>query len=292
MSITPPEPTTGPTGSTNPTIMSDGAKPQPKKKGFLSFLCCGVPDSPTTLDPGESTTILANKITKVPSGRPTTASRPDPAVVNQQNITQKQPETEKEALLQESQPKPEPIQERKEVVNPEPVNPEAVKPLSAPNGELSHPVGDARDQQLPDLPREEIDAPGPSNPAVVVQTSSKSESADTEEVPEAPKDAEGDVNMDNSEAVPEETEEAPVARREETVNKQVLPPPPPVPQQPPNSNEGAIAPPEPAEQKQQWLLPPITPRFQGKKCLVLDLDETLVHSSFKVCSCNSPNTIR
>lgn len=34
--------------------------------------------------------------------------------------------------------------------------------------------------------------------------------------------------------------------------------------------------------KQQWLLPPITPRFQGKKCLVLDLDETLVHSSFKV----------
>jgi RNA polymerase II subunit A small phosphatase-like protein len=32
------------------------------------------------------------------------------------------------------------------------------------------------------------------------------------------------------------------------------------------------------------LLPPIAPRFQGKKCLVLDLDETLVHSSFKVHS--------
>jgi RNA polymerase II subunit A small phosphatase-like protein len=44
-----------------------------------------------------------------------------------------------------------------------------------------------------------------------------------------------------------------------------------------------VAAPEPAEQKQQWLLPPIAPRFQGKKCLVLDLDETLVHSSFKVC---------
>lgn len=35
---------------------------------------------------------------------------------------------------------------------------------------------------------------------------------------------------------------------------------------------------------QQWLLPPIAPRFEGKKCLVLDLDETLVHSSFKVLS--------
>lgn len=35
-------------------------------------------------------------------------------------------------------------------------------------------------------------------------------------------------------------------------------------------------------EKQQYLLPPLQPRFKGKKCLVLDLDETLVHSSFKV----------
>ena len=37
----------------------------------------------------------------------------------------------------------------------------------------------------------------------------------------------------------------------------------------------------PSEQ-QKWLLPPIRAEFKGKKCLVLDLDETLVHSSFKV----------
>lgn len=30
------------------------------------------------------------------------------------------------------------------------------------------------------------------------------------------------------------------------------------------------------------LLPPIAPKHAGRKCLVLDLDETLVHSSFKV----------
>jgi RNA polymerase II subunit A small phosphatase-like protein len=30
------------------------------------------------------------------------------------------------------------------------------------------------------------------------------------------------------------------------------------------------------------LLPPIAPIHAGRKCLVLDLDETLVHSSFKV----------
>ena len=38
----------------------------------------------------------------------------------------------------------------------------------------------------------------------------------------------------------------------------------------------------PLNEKQTWLLPPIRPEFNGKKCLVLDLDETLVHSSFKV----------
>ncbi|PWW76433.1 NIF-domain-containing protein [Tuber magnatum] len=38
----------------------------------------------------------------------------------------------------------------------------------------------------------------------------------------------------------------------------------------------------PSLDAQPWLLPPLAPRFEGKKCLVLDLDETLVHSSFKV----------
>ncbi|KAL0089538.1 NLI interacting factor [Phycomyces blakesleeanus] len=31
-----------------------------------------------------------------------------------------------------------------------------------------------------------------------------------------------------------------------------------------------------------WLLDPIAPKDKGRKCLVLDLDETLVHSAFKV----------
>ncbi|KAK6340324.1 hypothetical protein TWF730_002087 [Orbilia blumenaviensis] len=35
------------------------------------------------------------------------------------------------------------------------------------------------------------------------------------------------------------------------------------------------------DQKSKWLLPPIAPEHTGKKCLVLDLDETLVHSSFR-----------
>ena len=71
---------------------------------------------------------------------------------------------------------------------------------------------------------------------------------------------------------------------------QSLPPPPPlVPQSDQiasnsgtnrNSTNSASV----GTEKQTWLLPPIRPEFQGKKCLVLDLDETLVHSSFKVGS--------
>lgn len=48
------------------------------------------------------------------------------------------------------------------------------------------------------------------------------------------------------------------------------PPPPPAPEIPSDAGE------------QQWLLPPPLPHMQNRKCLVLDLDETLVHSSFKV----------
>jgi RNA polymerase II subunit A small phosphatase-like protein len=237
----------------------------------------------------------ANKPTKIPSGRPTTASRPDTVVVNQQNNNLTQPETEKEPIAQQSQPNPELVQERKELVSPE--TEKAIQPVSAMNGDPNLPNGNTRDHKLADLPKEEANGShsGPSNPTAAVQIPSKSEPIDADETPSVPpKDPADDLTMDDPEPVPVEAEDAPVARRDQNVNKQLLPPPPPVPQQPPNSNEGSTAPPEAAEQKQQWLLPPITPRFQGKKCLVLDLDETLVHSSFKVsltlntCNCRLP----
>lgn len=62
-----------------------------------------------------------------------------------------------------------------------------------------------------------------------------------------------------------------------------LPPPPPLvevnrPAGPIQNTTAAAT----SNEEKQWLLPPIQPRFRGKKCLVLDLDETLVHSSFKV----------
>lgn len=55
-------------------------------------------------------------------------------------------------------------------------------------------------------------------------------------------------------------------------------PPPPPPQVPPGKQIQIATP----ERPSQWLLPPPLPHLRNRKCLVLDLDETLVHSSFKV----------
>ncbi|KAI9931658.1 hypothetical protein AWENTII_001711 [Aspergillus wentii] len=54
-----------------------------------------------------------------------------------------------------------------------------------------------------------------------------------------------------------------------------LPPPPPI--VPSGKQASAVH-----EEGPGWLLPPAVPHLKDRKCLVLDLDETLVHSSFKV----------
>ena len=79
-------------------------------------------------------------------------------------------------------------------------------------------------------------------------------------------------------AIPDES----IRKAQDFAQKQTnLPPPPPRNGISPTENAaaGAIMPTEPPK----WLLPPLSPRLAGRKCLVLDLDETLVHSSFKVC---------
>ena len=78
------------------------------------------------------------------------------------------------------------------------------------------------------------------------------------------------------------------ATHRESMSQVDLPPPPPLeerqaqmaPHIAPPSEDTSRAP-SPA-QLQKWLLPPMRQEHKGRKCLILDLDETLVHSSFKV----------
>jgi len=264
MSIT-PGPSSGPAANSN-TPNSKVA--QPKKKSFFSMLCCGTPDDANEVNQNEAA-VPANKVTKV-APRPTTASKPENTGGVQQDSILAESQSEKETLKEA-----ETGHDRQEVTKPE-----LSKSASSPsaNGELNRP-GDARDQPLPSLPKESESSTQPSQtaPAVIVQAPDPSASHDTS-IPG--KDGEGDTKMEESEPLPTKKEEspAPAPRKDENI-RAALPPPPPVPQ--PIPTEELVAP-ETVDGKQQWLLPPIAPRFKGKKCLVLDLDETLVHSSFKV----------
>ena len=97
------------------------------------------------------------------------------------------------------------------------------------------------------------------------------------EMTDAPPPASDDVAK---ESIPEEI----------TPKTDELPPPPPPPttadsslsSQPRSSFRESPLGSVPGGEQQQWLLPPLQSHFRGRKCLVLDLDETLVHSSFKV----------
>lgn len=272
MSITQTGASTGPsaTANTSPTTTSPTQKPKAKKKSFFSMLCCGAPDSGNAVE-GEHLP-PANKITKVTGDRPTTASKPTQNATGQQTAPVAQPQTEKDALKQEdAADKP-----TSEIPSKE-IDLESKEKITS-NGDVnaSETNTSAREQPLANLAKSESSTQGQqSNPAVIVQPPTRTEST-REATPEAtqPKeDGEGDVKMENTDPVPQGAS-VPVARSVDTTDKTVLPPPPPPPAPEPESVTEAT--------QQKWLLPPIAPRFQGKKCLVLDLDETLVHSSFKV----------
>lgn len=270
-------PSTGPAGNSTSTSNATATRQPKKKSSILSFLsCCMAPDDANPVDGGSA--VPANKISKVPSGRPTTASRPDQATINQQNSAMTQPQSEKEALQKEdpgSKLNGNDGMDSKGAQNSLP----AVPAPPATNGDLNRP-GNTRDHSLPDLPREAESSKASEGASAIPTKSEATGSPIPADSSRDQKDPEGDVKMGDSEPIPPQKDEAPIPVRKDESDKQVLPPPPPVPQQPGPSDESA---PDSTEQKQQWLLPPIAPRFQGKKCLVLDLDETLVHSSFKVC---------
>ena len=159
----------------------------------------------------------------------------------------------------------------------------------------------ARDQPLPPIPGSEDSVRDDVNPGDDAYMAS-----DTKAVAEMPKptipiqemaindrtpqqeERDSDIVMADAPPVTQPTDEPSSKNEGKEANPTHanLPPPPPLARDA-QASSGAgtvkgntnVAIPN---EKQQWLLPPLQPHFQGKKCLVLDLDETLVHSSFKV----------
>lgn len=227
------------------TTMSPNANPQRKKKGgLLSLFCCSVPDDANVVDnePGD---VPSHKVEKLPP-RPTTASR-----------RAQTPEQTSASKLQEKD-------------GPQSQNP-------ADSSRAKRASGATQDQST--LAEE-------SKPSTLIGTAPTvtidpplAEAADAGPAREATaKDDDGDTAMTDAVDATE-----PPVQPVEVDDLPTLPPAPPmpaVPSPPQDSEVGLVAAPE--QPQQEWLLPPIQPHLKGRKCLVLDLDETLVHSSFKV----------
>ena len=252
---------TGPTatpGNSQPASPAVATHKKKKTGGLLSiFGCCGVPDGANDLDGGEEP-LPSHKVEKIPL-RPTTASR-RPVTPPEQSNTHSKPQV----YERENPP---------HLPNEEPKN---GKRISGASSQDQSTVGD-RDGES-----KQTTLVG-ANPVISVEPplASGSRTAMTAESFAQEQDDEGDIPMPDAETSRQGQQQ------HLADDPYTLPPPPPGPV-PTVSNtvdeqitESAAV--FVAEQPaQKALLPPKAPEFKGKKCLILDLDETLVHSSFKV----------
>ena len=234
------------------------------------FNCCGVPDNANRLD---ATDAHPHKVEKL-APRPTTASR--------RTITpQDQPSGSKTQLYEKETQRPA-TQNTAE-------DPKTDKRESGTSTQDQSTVGD-REAELKQTtlvgnstaPTVTVEPPIAAASETTVPTTTAVIEA---EEPQSDVDAEGDVSMPDADAPVQPISKQPEAGNAEQSYTSLPPPPPgPVPAvpNPPTSHLNEAMPVFAAEPAQKSLLPPQAPEFKGKKCLVLDLDETLVHSSFKV----------
>jgi RNA polymerase II subunit A small phosphatase-like protein len=165
------------------------------------------------------------------------------------------------------------VQDRSQVITRSPSQKQPTETLSPPQPgtlQTGHPqisITNPTPIATPVLPRPSAD----QERIIQDQTEEQKQIDDDIEMKDVPLSAE-DVRQEGEEINAEAEAEHP---------KVDLPPPPPLAERQMAVQHQTADVTEAAE-PQKYLLGPIAPRFQGKKCLVLDLDETLVHSSFKV----------
>ncbi|KAL6713792.1 hypothetical protein ACLMJK_008284 [Lecanora helva] len=277
--------------------------PKPKKKsGFLSFLnCCSPPENANTVELGDQA--VPAKKTKILQQKP--VRQPTPVVkanasAGESSTTGETKETTEEGVTgpdkQEMKATSKPsmlTRSSKEKITTEKVGPPAplIEPLET---QESPPPAAYRDPPLPPVPM--------SNPVPTPDTKDEqgipSQAAGIEAPPQLihpdesvagqgttindrtpqQEQRDSDIAMVDAPSVPPAAEESSTTTRELQQAQINLPPPPPRNGNGGPSTSNAVIPSE----KQQWLLPPLQPHLKGRKCLVLDLDETLVHSSFKI----------
>ncbi|KAF2144158.1 uncharacterized protein K452DRAFT_345642 [Aplosporella prunicola CBS 121167] len=299
-----------------------GSPPQtPKKKGGISKLlsvlsCCGVPEEGNVVEHEEQAEApkKATKLRSVRKSQPTppaSSKQKDTSAAESSMADSKDPVDEKAGeghyntsagarLAKDGLEKP----PQGDAQMDKPV-PEVPAEEQAATEETYSPP--PQEQPLPPAPVEpehlDVHHDSESGPQVTVQTPTPLPEEEQQISDRTPAQQQRDTDIEMTDAgpsipiaaneVPATEETGPeVVQTEAAPTKIDLPPPPPladrqaqtaapVQQVTPKSQESSLAV-SPVEPPQKWLLPPIKPEFKGKKCLVLDLDETLVHSSFKI----------
>ena len=139
-------------------------------------------------------------------------------------------------------------------------------------------ISTEQSRAAPHTPNEQVTKPDVNviAPTPVAQQPDQQKDSETENK---------DVEMTDAPPAPmidETTVDEPVQPAE--LQPQVpLPPPPPLSKRQEQVGTNIVpAVPAADAEKTTWLLPAAQPPLKGRKCLILDLDETLVHSSFKI----------
>lgn len=289
-----------------PPLPQSSASSQRKQKsgGFLSFLnCCRADEDTDETKTGEPDVPAKQRKIEVPPQRAAVPDEPTDAVVSEKMKASEPQLNEKVA------PQPMELDEEKPKINEKPR--ETSRP-SVGRNELSHDkptpvVAPAPVPIVATTPPQDSVQPEASNTAgstrqTDILPSSQPSNAESDAIPSIYSDQKPQmefppppttVTRENDTDMPDVVSVPPV-QEQNVVDEPVqphdvvpvpLPPPPPL-QTRINKTQGPsdvppVPDPEP-ESKQQWLLPPLRPELKGRKCLILDLDETLVHSSFKI----------
>ena len=302
-------------GKTNPLIPTDpekkGSEEQAanktkakKKGGFLSFLnCCSAPENANTVESGDQA--VPAKKAKVLQQKP--GRQPTPVVKANasagESSTGESKEVAEESIggpeYSELKPAAKPTMITRSSKDKVPAEKSVAQAPPVPStAETTEPPAatETRDPPLPPLPTPDVSSlpevnagqameatpviAGTAPPQLIEPDESVAEQGTTiNDRTLQQEQTDSDIAMVDAPPLMTTVEEPSTTRQELPQSQVNLPPPPPRNGQDTTaSGSSAVTP----SDKQRWLLPPLQPHFKGRKCLVLDLDETLVHSSFKV----------
>ncbi|KAK2742469.1 hypothetical protein FQN57_005360 [Myotisia sp. PD_48] len=274
-----------PSSSQAHRVSSPERKPKPSK--LLAFLSCC---SPSHEDTDDSVSIPSKQPVKPHAGRtrqsvPTEKSEPATAESSRLERNDANNLNEKATLKLASEQsipngesntksyKPEGQQQQTSITKPS--NDGDSTLASVPSGESHNSEARAETGKQP----LDVEKPLPE-PSGAANATSFSDNTKPSEQPSSSSDY--TANMPETIQPQATAHEPKPVPNNDSVRQSNLPPPPPPLDRAQSSDQHVPPVPAVRDEKQKWLLPPIQAHFQNKKCLILDLDETLVHSSFKI----------